>query len=119
MVFHDSLDYRNLYDFTADPEEGRDLDDHGGVDGCLHMPLAHDGLPDGNHNRNLPSLKKWKQQLGKHLKRKGKNGGYPLLRKISDPDLAVLGALAAIEAQGAGPKVPMLFGRRKGKCEKK
>lgn len=125
-VFHDSIDANNLMLMNKEtskwePISGTGDGEYGGVDGCLYSPLdkGSHGVPEPSHNRNLPSSFGWAEVLCNQYcgGKNGKKDGICRSRPACIVDVTVLGSLVAVEAVG-GPHIPMVWGRRKGSCEK-
>lgn len=127
-VFHDAMDHNNLLvknDRSGkwEPFELTEGNEYGGLDGCLYSPLTDGdrGFPNPGHNRNVPGILPQAHDLCRaicdmdhHLKickgpkYKGVSSGCKL-------DVTILAANAVIEKL-KGPKIPMLWGHKKGNC---
>jgi len=122
-VFHDAIDLNNLMVKNSagvwEPFVG--VDDYGGVDGCLYSPLTGGttGTPKPNHNRNIPREFPWAIDICNSLC----HGSLAGLAFCSHGvpscvvDITVLASLVVIESHG-GPRMPMVWGRHKGNCER-
>lgn len=120
-VFHDAIDENNLLVKNKEtgiwePAEGN----YGGVDDCLYSPLTQGdkGHPEPTHNKNLGGISVEYMKLCTRLCKSARFANTTLCDKSKnrcEVDLRVLGALVTIETAG-GPRIPMTWGRKKGKC---